>query len=341
FFFSSRRRHTSSKRDWSSDVCSSDLAGVARGGRRAAARWARCWPVGASEPVSMSFGCFLIRQEIRSSTIVAEIARLCRHSSPGCGLGRSSSTVSGPGGGTAVLAGLVSAYHEVMGENSGLSHDEQYSTALTVGDVRGNVAEVDDRIAAAASRAGRDRAEIELLPVSKTVPQERIRLAVAAGCHKLGENKVQEAHRKSEEMADLDIDWSVIGHLQSNKAKDVARFASEFQALDRIKVARALDRRLQGEGRSLDVYVQVNTSAEDSKFGMPPEELLGFLRDIREFDTLKFQGLMTLAIFSSDIERVRPCFRMLAELRERARQTDPDLIGAGRLSMGMSGDFEV
>lgn len=247
----------------------------------------------------------------------------------------------GAGGGTAVLAGLVSAYHEVMGENSGLSHDEQYSTALTVEDFRANIAEVDDRIAAAASRAGRDRAEIELLPVSKTVPQERIRLAVAAGCHKLGENKVQEAHRKSEEMADLDIDWSVIGHLQSNKAKDVARFASEFQALDRIKVARALDRRLQGEGRSLDVYVQVNTSAEDSKFGMPPEELLGFLRDIREFDTLKVQGLMTLAIFSSDIERVRPCFRMLAELRERARQTDPDLIGAGRLSMGMSGDFEV
>ena len=228
-----------------------------------------------------------------------------------------------------------------MGENSGLSHDEQYSTALTVEDFRANIAEVDDRIAAAASRAGRDRAEIELLPVSKTVPQERIRLAVAAGCHKLGENKVQEAHRKSEEMADLDIDWSVIGHLQSNKAKDVARFASEFQALDRIKVARALDRRLQGEGRSLDVYVQVNTSAEDSKFGMPPEELMGFLRDIREFDTLKVQGLMTLAIFSSDIERVRPCFRMLAELRERARQTDPDLIGAGRLSMGMSGDFEV
>src|SRR5699024_11299950 len=140
----------------------------------------------------MSFGCFLIRQEIRSSTIVAEIARLCRHSSPGCGLGRSSSTVSGPGGGTAVLAGLVSAYHEVMGENSGLSHDAQYSTALTVEDFRANIAEDDDRIAAAASRAGRNRAEIAMLPVSKTVPKDRIRLAVAAGCHKLEDHKVQE-----------------------------------------------------------------------------------------------------------------------------------------------------
>src|SRR5699024_3435994 len=118
-------------------------------------------------------------------------------------------------------------------------------------------------------------------------------------------------------------------------------FASEFQARDRIKIARALDRRLQGEGRSLDVYVQVNTSAEASKFGMPPEELLGFLSDIRAFDTLKVQGLMTLAIFSSDIERVRPFFRMLAALPARTRQTDPALIGAGRLSMGMTGDFEV
>lgn len=239
------------------------------------------------------------------------------------------------------VASAPPAYHEDMGDNSGLSHDEQYSTAVSVEDFRTNIAEVEQRIAAAAKRAGRDRSEIELLPVSKTVPQERIRAAAAAGCHKLGENKVQEAHRKSEEMADLDIDWAVIGHLQSNKAKFVAQFATEFQALDRIKVARALDRRLQSEGRSLDVYVQVNTSAEDSKFGMPPEELSGFLRQLREFDTLKVQGLMTLAIFSSDVERVRPCFQMLRELRDRARDTDPELIGPGHLSMGMSGDFEV
>jgi uncharacterized pyridoxal phosphate-containing UPF0001 family protein len=139
-----------------------------------------------------------------------------------------------------------------MGEENALSHDEQYSTAVTVEDFRTNIAEVERRITDAAKRAGRDRSEIELLPVSKTVPQERIRSAVAAGCRKLGENKVQEAHRKSEEMADLDIDWAVIGHLQSNKAKFVAQFASEFQALDRIKVARALDRRLQDEGRSLE-----------------------------------------------------------------------------------------
>ncbi|AZL12960.1 YggS family pyridoxal phosphate-dependent enzyme [Brevibacterium aurantiacum] len=227
------------------------------------------------------------------------------------------------------------------GDAEALNHDERYSTATTVEDFRINLAEVNRRIESAAVRVGRDAAEVELLPVSKTVPQERIRQAVAAGCHKLGENKVQEAFRKSGEMADLDIDWAVIGHLQSNKARDVAKFASEFQALDRLKVAAALDRRLQAAGRSLDVYVQVNTSAEESKFGMPPEELPGFLRELPQFSALKVQGLMTLAIFSSNIARVRTCFQRLRTLRDQAQDTNPELIGRGSLSMGMSGDYEV
>ncbi|WP_231440641.1 YggS family pyridoxal phosphate-dependent enzyme [Brevibacterium zhoupengii] len=227
------------------------------------------------------------------------------------------------------------------GDAEALNHDEQYSTATTVEDFKINLAEVNRRIETAAVRVGRDAAEVELLPVSKTVPQERVRQAVAAGCHKLGENKVQEAFRKSDEMADLDIEWAVIGHLQSNKARDVAKFASEFQALDRLKVAAALDRRLQAAGRSLDVYVQINTSAEDSKFGMPPEELPDFLRELPQFSSLKVQGLMTLAIFSSDIARVRTCFQRLRTLRDQARDTDPELIGRGKLSMGMSGDYEV
>ena len=228
-----------------------------------------------------------------------------------------------------------------MGKNDRLAHDAQYSTAETVEDFKANIAEVNRRIEAAAQRAGRDRSDIELLPVSKTVPQERIRLAVAAGCHKLGENKVQEAFRKSEEMSDLDTDWAVIGHLQSNKARDVARFASEFQALDRLKVAAALDRRLQSQGRNLDVYVQVNTSAEDSKFGMPPEDLLGFLKELPQFESLRVQGLMTLAVFSSDTDRVRTCFQLLRSLRDQTQQVDAGLVGEGKLSMGMSGDFEV
>ena len=228
-----------------------------------------------------------------------------------------------------------------MDANEGLNHEGQYSTAATAEDFRINIAEVNRRIVSAAERSGRDPSDIELLPVSKMVPQERIREAVAAGCHRLGENKVQEAFRKSEEMSDLDIDWAVIGHLQSNKARDVATFAAEFQALDRLKVAAALDRRLQAAGRSLNVYVQVNTSAEESKFGMPPDELLGFLRELPQFPSLNVQGLMTLAVFSTDIDRVRRCFQRLRTLRDQAQETDPELTGAGKLSMGMSGDYEV
>ncbi|MBN6192140.1 YggS family pyridoxal phosphate-dependent enzyme [Aneurinibacillus sp. BA2021] len=217
----------------------------------------------------------------------------------------------------------------------------RYPTATTVADFRANVAAVRARIDAAAGRAGRDAASVRLLPVSKTVPTERVRIAIDSGLRLLGENKVQEAVRKHRETEDLDVSWAIIGHLQTNKARDVAAFAHEFQALDRLRVAEALDRRLQAAGRGLDVFVQVNTSAEDSKFGMPPAELSGFLKALPVYSSLRVRGLMTLAILTPDETRVRACFRVLRELRDRARADDPDLIGDGELSMGMSGDYEI
>lgn len=131
-----------------------------------------------------------------------------------------------------------------------------YPNVETQSDIERNIATVRDRIATACQRVARDPGEVRLLPVSKTVDESRLRLAYRAGCRQLGENKVQEAHRKSQALADLaDLHWSVIGHLQTNKAKYVARFASEFQALDSLRVAEALDRRLQIEGRGLDVLI--------------------------------------------------------------------------------------
>ncbi|MEA5117860.1 MAG: YggS family pyridoxal phosphate-dependent enzyme [Propionicimonas sp.] len=216
-----------------------------------------------------------------------------------------------------------------------------YPTAVSVEDITRHLTDVNARIAAAAGRVGRDPSDVRLLPVSKTVTEDRIRLAVQAGCHQLGENKVQEASRKARALADLDIAWSIIGHLQTNKARDVARFAAEFHALDSLRVAEALDRRLQTEGRGIDVYVQVNTSAEDSKYGLPPAELHDFLRQLPRYQSLRVQGLMTLALFTTDTGRVRRCFQLLRSLRDRARDTDPALIGPGGLSMGMSGDYET
>lgn len=217
-----------------------------------------------------------------------------------------------------------------------------YATATTAEDFRRHLAAVQRRIDAACARAGREPSTVRLLPVSKTVPVARLRNAYAAGMRELGENKVQEAESKAREMADLpDLRWVVIGHLQTNKARDVARFASEFQALDRVRVARELDRRLQAAGRSLDVLVQVNTSGEESKFGVAPDDALALLRELPAFHALKVRGLMTLARFSSDPGIVRACFVRLRALRDRLRQEVPDGIGLEELSMGMSGDFEL
>ena len=223
-------------------------------------------------------------------------------------------------------------------------HDRhgRYPQALTEADLRRHLDEVQARIAAACRRVGRDPAEVRLLPVSKTQPEERVRLAHAAGCRLLGENKVQEALGKWERTQDLaGLRWSVIGHLQTNKAKLVARFASEFQALDSLRVAEALDRRLQLEGRSLDVFVQVNTSGEASKYGLAPDEVPAFLRALPAFAALRVRGLMTLALLSSEAQRVRRCFVLLRELRDRLRQDAPAGIDLEALSMGMSGDFEI
>ncbi len=204
--------------------------------------------------------------------------------------------------------------------------------------LRERIATVQARIDAACARAGRNPATVRLLPVSKTVPASRLRAAHAAGCDWLGENKVQEALGKWREMDDLgDLKWSIIGHLQTNKARDVARFASEFQALDSPRVAEALDRRLQAEGRALDVFVQVNTSGETSKFGLDPEDAAAFVRSLSAFPSLNVRGLMTLALFSDDLAAVRACFVRLRQLRDDIAM----FSDARELSMGMSGDLEL
>ena len=223
-------------------------------------------------------------------------------------------------------------------------HDQhgRYPQAATLQDFQRHLATVQARIATACQRAGRDPASVRLLPVSKTQPEARVRLAHAAGCRLLGENKAQEAYGKWQATQDLaDLRWSVIGHLQTNKARLVARFASEFQALDSLRVAEALERRLQAEGRALDVFVQVNTSGEASKYGLPPGEVTAFLRALPAFPALRVRGLMTLALLSSDAARVRECFMLLRTLRDRLRQEAPAGIALEELSMGMSGDFEI
>ncbi|MCB0976317.1 MAG: YggS family pyridoxal phosphate-dependent enzyme [Acidimicrobiales bacterium] len=206
--------------------------------------------------------------------------------------------------------------------------------------LRSNLADVRARIAAAAEGCGRDPSSVRLLPVSKTVHDDRIAWLADAGVDLVGENKVQEALGKADTFERLGLRWAMIGHLQTNKVRHVVGSAAEVHSVDNLRVAEALDRRLQDAGSGLDVFVQVNSSGEDSKFGLPPDEVEAFVTDLAPFTSLRIRGLMTLAVFSEDRDRVAACFERMRALQERLRQ-DVDADRFAELSMGMSGDFEL
>ncbi|AFD05274.1 YggS family pyridoxal phosphate-dependent enzyme [Solitalea canadensis] len=197
------------------------------------------------------------------------------------------------------------------------------------------------RIKNACKQAGRDTNDVQLLLATKTVPAEKIRIAIEAGEKLIGENKVQEFSAKDEGLTGLNIERHFIGHLQTNKIKEVLKFASCIQSLDRLKVAQELDRRLQVEGRSTEVFVQVNTSYEQSKFGILPDEAVAFIRTIKNYDTLTIRGLMTIGLLDVEKERMRPSLILLRETRDKILHEGIEGIENLKLSMGMSQDLEM
>ena len=203
------------------------------------------------------------------------------------------------------------------------------------------IGQIQARMVAACARVGRDPTEVALLPVSKTFDANAIREALALGFTRFGENRTQEIAQQAPLLQDCPVHWVVIGQLQTNKAKEVARYASELQSLDRLELAEALERRLKLEGRTLDVLVQVKTSTEETKSGLEPSELMSFLRQMSQYPSLKVKGLMTMAVLSTDQSAVRKCFSQLRQLRDQAQQEAIAGISLDRLSMGMSGDFEL
>jgi len=214
-------------------------------------------------------------------------------------------------------------------------------SAATAG-VAERVAQVRARIDAACRSAGRDPSEVRLMAVTKTHGPPVLEAAYAAGLRLFGENRVQEAAGKAEALAArADLHWALIGHLQTNKVRQALGFAAEFHALDSLRLAEALDRRLQDLGRGLDVFVQVNSSGEESKSGLPPSEVEQFAVDLRPFTALRVRGLMTLAVNSTDERAVGACFQRMVDLQQRLRQVDAAAGSYDELSMGMSGDFEL
>lgn len=197
------------------------------------------------------------------------------------------------------------------------------------------------RIDAACFKCNRSPNEVKLLLATKTIEPEQIRQAFTAGMNYVGENKMQELKRKYSFLKDQQVAFHFIGHLQSNKIKDVIQYADCIQSVDRLSLAAALDKQLQKQGRGINILMQVNTSYEESKFGVPPEEAISLIKELSKFNTLKIRGLMTIGLFSADTERVRKCFQLLAHLKEQIAALALPNTEMKELSMGMSGDFET
>jgi pyridoxal phosphate enzyme (YggS family) len=204
-----------------------------------------------------------------------------------------------------------------------------------------NIDRIRQRIVAACTRAGRDPSEVVLVAVSKTVPVEMIRAAQRAGLVDFGENYVQEMLRKQAALEGEPVRWHFIGHLQSNKVKAVAPRVHMIHSLESAHLAREIDGQAARAGRVIDVLVEVNTTGENSKFGLPPERVNGVVRELRELEAIRVCGLMTIGPFLPDPEGSRPMFRHLRELARQIAETGQPNVQIRHLSMGMTGDFEV
>ncbi len=205
-------------------------------------------------------------------------------------------------------------------------------------DLAENLAGIRQRIEAACLRSGRDPASVELLAVSKNHPAESVRALAAAGQRLFGENRVQEAKAKIPNCPGH-LRWHMIGHLQSNKAKDAILLFEMIHGVDSLAVAQELQKRAEAASRTVRILLETNVAGESTKFGYAPDRLLAELPQLNALRRLEIHGLMGMAPYSTNPETVRPVFR---RCRELARACEA-VLGAplGVLSMGMSGDFEV
>ncbi|MCU7694235.1 YggS family pyridoxal phosphate-dependent enzyme [Haoranjiania flava] len=201
-----------------------------------------------------------------------------------------------------------------------------------------NINLIKQRIANACAGCGRRAEDVKLLLATKTVNAEKIRIAFSAGETLMGENKVQELKEKYEDLKSIPHQTHFIGHLQTNKIKEVLKYVNCIQSVDRIELARKLNDRLAFEQRTMEIFIQVNTSYEDSKFGIAPEQAVDFAQEVSRLERLQIKGLMTIGLFSAEQEKVRKCFELLKTLQHEMLDKG---IEAHELSMGMSHDLET
>ena len=208
-------------------------------------------------------------------------------------------------------------------------------------DVGANYRAIVERIAVAAAKVGRDAREVRLLAASKSQPVDSLRAALAAGVALVGENYVQEAQEKKNQLAEAKVEWHMIGHLQRNKAKLAVQLFDVVESLDNLALARELDKEAAKRSKIVRALIEVNLAGEESKAGIAKGEVAGLLEKISGLAHVRVQGLMTVPPFRENLEEVRPYFRELRELRDSLNSLNLPHVRLNELSMGMTHDFTV
>ncbi len=221
------------------------------------------------------------------------------------------------------------------------------SLAIPKVDIRSRIEAVRRRITAACERAGRDPAEVTLVAVTKTVAPAAIEAAYLAGVNCFGENRVQEAAAKISPnfLQDLGderprLQWHLIGHLQTNKAKKALELFQVIQSVDSLHLAKALQQHAAARQTHVEVFIEVNTSGEPTKFGVSPDQAIPLVKAVAELPNLQLTGLMTIGALTEDTEKIRGCFRLLRQVQAEIAAALPQ-VHLRHLSMGMTDDFEL
>lgn len=205
-----------------------------------------------------------------------------------------------------------------------------------------NIRIIQQRIDKACKANNRNPQEVKLLLATKTVPAERIEIALRTGQTLIAENKVQELKDKFEYLNTIPHVNHFIGHLQTNKIKDILKYnVSCIHSIDRFDLAEKLHQRLLKENKTMEVLIQVNTSFEESKYGASPREVLDLVRQIATLNTLQIKGLMTIGLLSAEAKKIRQCFQLLKHIQQEIIALHIPQVSMEELSMGMSGDLEI
>jgi pyridoxal phosphate enzyme (YggS family) len=203
-----------------------------------------------------------------------------------------------------------------------------------------NLKRLEERIESAAINSGRKREDITLVAVTKNVEPERIIEGIDAGIKIIGENRIQEATDKFKFIT-KDVEKHLVGHLQTNKVKKALELFDLIQSVDSLHLAQEVSKRANEKEKFAEVLIEVNTSDEPSKYGVKPDEISGLVEEVSKLENIKIKGLMTVGLFTAELDKVRPCFVKLRNIFESLKNLRKKNVEMKYLSMGMSTDFEV